>query len=654
MNLFSYSTKFGVLFVILVIAFLIADDLQGQSSYQKRISPDEILYNFSQSVGKGAREATEGYAYPPIWARPESSRVEPHFLIVSLQANPRIGNIPLVRGDYIGAFFVGDSGTLVCGGAGYWKADSAIIFGITGDDPQTPHKEGFSYGEVINYKLFSFATMKDYTVNVISFDTSPGSGFISGVKWYTLALSSATNVKSNVTFDVYATATPNPICIGGSSQLNATVFIGPGEPYTYSWTSIPPGFTSTLKNPVVNPTIATQYLLTAQSGALTSQHNVTVIVNQEPVVNAGTDGTLCVNSTFQLSGQATNYGNVLWSTNGDGTFNSPSILNPIYTPGTNDKQNSSVTLSISAFPLEPCLTSASDEVVLTILPIPFISLGPDALICVNSVIPLNPTAQNYLTVNWTTSGDGTFSNANIINPLYAPGSGDNANGFVNLTCSVSSTTPCPGTASDQVKYSFIKAPTASGPANLSVCETTNTIIINTSASNYSSVRWTTVGDGTFIDTTVVIGNYLPGPNDKLNGGTIVTLTALPINPCTLSATKQVNIIIKRLPIIDAGDTDKVCKNYQLQLNATASNYNGISWTTSGDGTFTNSYILNPKYTPGNFDKAVGSFILTLTGSPILPCYISSSDILNVEIVNQPTAQINTASNQLLCTTEPLN
>ncbi len=230
MNLFNYSTKLGVLFVILVIAFLIADDLQGQSSKssnQRGISPDEFLYNFSQPGGQGAREASEGYSYPPIWATPESSRVEPHFLIVTVQSNPRLGEIPLQRGDYIGAFFI-DNGTLVCGGAGYWKADSAIIFAITGDDPQTPHKEGFSYGELINYRLFSFTTMKDYTVTTISFDTSPGSGFISGVKWYPLALSSTTNVKANVTFDAYATATPNPICTGGNSmQMFLLVRVSP-------------------------------------------------------------------------------------------------------------------------------------------------------------------------------------------------------------------------------------------------------------------------------------------------------------------------------------------------------------------------------------------------------------------------------------------
>jgi len=230
MNFLHYSNKLSVPFSILVIVFLITNNLKGQSNNQKEASSPEILYDFNQQEVPGSREATESFPYPPHWERPESSRVEPHFLIVNLTANPRIGEIPIQEGDYIGAFYVGDNGTLVCGGAGFWKADSTIIFAITGDDPQTNHKEGFAYGAVINYRLFSFTTMKDYAVNTINFDTSPGSGFISGAKWYPLALSSATNVKANVTFDAYATSTPNPICIGESSQLNANIFIGPGGP----------------------------------------------------------------------------------------------------------------------------------------------------------------------------------------------------------------------------------------------------------------------------------------------------------------------------------------------------------------------------------------------------------------------------------------
>ena len=48
---------------------------------------------------------------------------------------------------------------------------------------------------------------------------------------------------------VVVTATPATILLGTTSQLNATASGGSGT-YSYAWTSVPAGFTSTLHNPV--------------------------------------------------------------------------------------------------------------------------------------------------------------------------------------------------------------------------------------------------------------------------------------------------------------------------------------------------------------------------------------------------------------------
>jgi len=634
MNLFSYSTKFGVLSVILVIAFLIADDLQGQSYNQKGTPPKEIPDIFSQWEVPGSMEASEDIPYPPNWERPESTRIEPHFLLVYLSANARIGNIPLNRGDYIGAFFVGDNGTLVCGGAGFWKADSTIIFAIAGDDPQTPHKEGFAYGAVINYKLFSFTTMKDYTVTTINFDTSPGSGFISGVKWYPLALSAATNVKANVIFDAYATVDENPICGGESSQLNANVYIGPGEPYTYNWTSNPVGFTSTLKNPVVTPESTTQYILTAHSGTLTSEHNVTLIVTEYPVTNAGADGTVCGNQTYQLSGTAENYSSVLWSTSGSGTFDDPTSLNSVYTPGSQDISAGQITLILNAQPLSPCSTSFNDLLSLTVLPLPTIAAGSDKQACGNDQILLNATAQYYGAIQWTTSGTGTFTQPTSLQTQYQPSNADISNSAVTLTVCASSVQPCVANICDTLIISFLLEPTASAPATKIICEN-QTANLTGSASNYSSTLWTTAGDGTFNNPNALSIAYTPGPNEKINGVVTLTFTAFPLQPCTTTATKQTVVTVKKLPVVNAGTTDLVCQNTCLQLNGTATGYNVLIWSTLGDGYFSNPNILSPLYFPGTNDNTIGTFKLVLKGTASLPCSLPDYDTLQVTIVENP-------------------
>jgi len=640
--------------ILIVMIFLPFATANGQGtnrsvgSIKNSEKPGEFIsVNLHPENGKSSG-MTDDYPYPPIWEIPESSRIEPHILIVTLQANPRINEIPLQEGDYIGAFFVGDDGTLVCGGSDYWKADSNIVFGLTGDDPQTTaHKEGFSYGEVIVYRIFSFTTMKEYTVTNISFDTSPGSGYISGVKWYPLALSSVTNLKAAVTFDVYATANPNTICLGGSSQLSAVIFVGPGGPYTYEWTSNPAGFSSTLQNPVVTPVITTQYLLTAHSGTLTSQHSVTVIVNELPMANAGDDGTVCFNQTYQLTGTAQNYSALNWTTSGNGTFSSTSSLSPVYTPGTQDPSLGQITISLEAVPLSPCNPSSTDNLTLTVFPIALINAGADKQVCGNEPIFLDATTANYATIQWTTSGTGTFTQPNLPQTFYQPGNNDVSAGTVTLTLCATTVQPCVANVCDAIGVTFFPGPIATAPASRVICEN-QTANLSGFASNYSSTLWTTSGDGTFNNPAAFSVTYFPGINDKITGVVTATFTAFPISPCSASASKNTAITIRKLPQVNAGIANPLCVNSNLHLNGTAGNYSSLLWSTLGDGTFSNTTILNPYYFPGPNDNTSGQVNLVLKASSFVPCTMPAYDTLVVTITDNPMVQILTPDNQQLC------
>jgi len=84
-----------------------------------------------------------------------------------------------------------------------------------------------------------------------------------------------------------------------------------------------------------------------------------------PEVDAGNDDIIFAGQTFSPSPLVSDYDNVLWETSGDGTFDNETQLSPIYFPGTIDKENGVVTLSILAFSGVSC--SASDELILTIV-----------------------------------------------------------------------------------------------------------------------------------------------------------------------------------------------------------------------------------------------------------------------------------------------
>ncbi len=84
----------------------------------------------------------------------------------------------------------------------------------------------------------------------------------------------------NVGEDIPAVVTfadPAEICEGESSQLNADATGGSGS-YTYSWTSVPEGFTSTEQNPVVSPIDTTIYIVAVFDGIFTVYDSTTVYV----------------------------------------------------------------------------------------------------------------------------------------------------------------------------------------------------------------------------------------------------------------------------------------------------------------------------------------------------------------------------------------
>lgn len=92
-----------------------------------------------------------------------------------------------------------------------------------------------------------------------------------------------------------------------------------------------------------------------------------------------------------------------------------------------------------------------------------------------------------------------------------------------------------------------------------------------------------------------------------------------------------SLAVTQSPQVDAGPDGSVCISESFPIvYATASNYNSIKWTTSGNGTFNNSAIVNPVYNPGSLDIANGSVVLTLTGDPGSTCSKQSQMTLTLQ------------------------
>ena len=109
-------------------------------------------------------------------------------------------------------------------------------------------------------------------------------------------------------------AGPSIICKGESSTLHPMVGGGSGN-YTYSWTSTPPGFTSTQAEPVVVPGETTNYNLTVSDGFNTASGLGNVHVKPIPVIlNWPADTTACIYEKVTLD--AGNPGSSFYWSNG--------------------------------------------------------------------------------------------------------------------------------------------------------------------------------------------------------------------------------------------------------------------------------------------------------------------------------------------------
>ncbi|MCB0806000.1 MAG: T9SS type A sorting domain-containing protein [Bacteroidales bacterium] len=80
---------------------------------------------------------------------------------------------------------------------------------------------------------------------------------------------------------VFASASPDEICIGESTQLNAFAVGGTGE-FTYSWNPVSGLSDPNIANPVATPSVTTTYTVTADDGENTVTDEIEITVNEVP------------------------------------------------------------------------------------------------------------------------------------------------------------------------------------------------------------------------------------------------------------------------------------------------------------------------------------------------------------------------------------
>lgn len=357
------------------------------------------------------------------------------------------------------------------------------------------------------------------------------------------------------------------VCVGTSVTLS-----GSGAA-TYSWdNSVNNGVAFT---PVVG---SITYTVTGTSGTnCTATDQVVVTVNPLPNVNAGIDQAICIGAITSLSGSgASTYS---WN-NGvtNGSAFSPSVTNTYTVTGTD---------------VNGCINS--DQVVITVNPLPNVNAGVDQTICIGAPVTLAGSGANMYSWNNGVT-NGLAFNPTTTNTYTVTGT-DN-NGCINT---------------DQVLVTVNSLPIVSAGPDQTVCEGTAITLFGSGASTYS---W---NNG-------VINNTVFTPSV---GTVTYTVTGTNSNSCI--NTDQVVVTVNPLPNVNAGFDQAICIGASVTLTATgAATY---SWN--------NGVVNGAAFSPSN------TTTYTVTGTSSFGCVNTDQ----VVVVVNPLPNVNAGNDFSLCENE---
>ncbi len=226
-----------------------------------------------------------------------------------------------------------------------------------------------------------------------------------------------------VDVNINFTMSPDPSCEG-----HMVTFTGTGDATFTDWNwNFGDGNTAIGKivtHTYINPGTYNISLDVCSEQALDS-----IIVHPLPVNDAGSDEATCEDvwfdfSTSTIPPSATDYASVFWY-GGTGTFNDPTAIAPIYTPGATEL--GLVTLTMVAYGLGPCENDTS-QMTLNVIEGAYAQAGSDENTCVD--VPFDfasssfvPFATNWDTLYWS-GGAGSFIDPNATVPVYVPAPGE--------------------------------------------------------------------------------------------------------------------------------------------------------------------------------------------------------------------------------------
>ncbi|MCB0608650.1 MAG: choice-of-anchor A family protein, partial [Lewinella sp.] len=473
----------------------------------------------------------------------------------------------------------------------------------------------------------------------------------------TVTATGGCSTTDDVTVFVTPAATANAgadqtICQGSTVTLSGSIG---GAATSGTWTASVTGGTfspnTTALNATYTPpagytgTITLTLTTNDPSGPCTAASDAMVItINQGATANAGADQTTCINSPVALSGSiggAATSGTWTASVTGGSFSPNATTLTATYTPPAGYTGTITLTLTTND-PAGPC-TSATDQMVITINPAATVNAGQDQTICADETIQLAGSFGGAaVSATWTTSGDGSFNNANNLNAVYTPGTNDKATGSVTLTLTTNDPAgPCTA-AVDQMVVTINPLPTYT--VTNKACEllfARYDVSLTTNASNVTSSAGTVVHNGVSQNWSI---------NDVPNGTDITVTFTLNTTGCDVTVVIEAPACL--CPDVPApnntGGNQVICQGEVIPpLSVSSGNILiAIDWYDAPSGG--NLLASNTTtYTP----SAAGTYYAE---ARVIATGCTSDNRTPVTLTINPVATANAGADQTVCLGEPVS
>jgi gliding motility-associated-like protein len=336
------------------------------------------------------------------------------------------------------------------------------------------------------------------------------------------------------------------------------------------------------------------------NGNCQAYHDTTrTIINKKIWADAGPNQQICANTgqgvTFVAIAEPTNTN--VWTVNPpslgtDLTMVAPENLQMTYVPDSLDIYIHEM-VSFKFKTSGGGCKDDSAQVLLKIVPAPYVEVGPDQTICADAlgvdvfVQQIDLATQGV----WTSSGTGRFDNPTALTTVYRLSEADRDSSsivlFFTTTDNLSSGSMC-NPVTDALVINITPRPVVTASAT-NTCVTTSGILLSGSVTHSgnpgASGVWTTNSlgiPGSFsVDPYTLNATYFPSSSDISRGNVTLTLSSENAGTCR-AVRKSVTLNVSPTPMADAGKDLFVCQGNNVTLKANPQpNLVQYDWSISG-------------------------------------------------------------------------